>query len=273
LTRQLDHLVLPVADLAVARRRLGALGFVVAPDGRHPFGTANCCVYLADNSYLEPLAVVDPAETAAAIGAGNVFVVRDRVFRQMIGEEGASAIVVSTEDAPDDHRRFAAAGVATGEMLTFSRPFVDAAGKSDVATFRLAFAASADIADAFVFSCERMNAPKVDLSALTAHPNGASSVARIVLAPGAAAYLGLVALASESGHGEPKVGGAAVTLGDGGDCLGAATIAAIAFTVADLHIVENLLRRAAVDFRRREGQIVAPPAPGQGVAFIFEATE
>ena len=60
LHKPLDHVVLPVADLGVARARLTALGFTVAPDGLHPFGTANCCVYLADGTFLEPLAVGDP---------------------------------------------------------------------------------------------------------------------------------------------------------------------------------------------------------------------
>ena len=40
-----------------------------------------------------------------------------------------------------DHAAFAEAGLSAGEMLEFSRPFVDAAGASDTASFRLAFAA------------------------------------------------------------------------------------------------------------------------------------
>ena len=54
--RAIDHLVLPTDSLGVARARLSALGFTVAPDAQHPFGTGNCCVYLQDGTYLEPLA-------------------------------------------------------------------------------------------------------------------------------------------------------------------------------------------------------------------------
>ena len=57
--RRIDHCVLPVADLAGARDRLTRLGFTVAPEGRHPFGTHNACVYFADDTFLEPLAVGD----------------------------------------------------------------------------------------------------------------------------------------------------------------------------------------------------------------------
>ncbi len=73
----LDHLVLPTAGLDTARQRLEALGFTVAPMGVHPFGTRNCCVYLADGTFMEPLAIGDAAVADDAARAGNVFVARD----------------------------------------------------------------------------------------------------------------------------------------------------------------------------------------------------
>ena len=87
----LDHLVLPTRDLDVARARLTALGFVVAPTGIHPFGTENCCVFLADGTFLEPLAVGDEQAAMKAIAEGNVFVARDRIYRNSHGDEGFSA--------------------------------------------------------------------------------------------------------------------------------------------------------------------------------------
>jgi hypothetical protein len=275
MTRKLDHIVLPVADLNAARQRLAALGFTVAPDGRHPFGTANCCVYFSDGSFIEPLAVVDPGEAADAIRAGNVFVARDHVFRAMIGEEGVSAIVLSTDDAAQDQQRFEQAGVNLGDMLIFSRPFIDATGNTDTATFRLAFAGSPEIGDAFVFTCERVNAPKVDRSALTVHANGAQSVSRIVIDPDSGELLGLVGIAAEAtvGSGKVNIGQTVIAASGESGADRAATVTAIAFCVADLHIVEELLRDAAVDFQRRPAQIVVPPASGQGVAFIFEADQ
>ena len=55
----LDHLVLPTVNIAMARERLGRLGFTVAPDARHPFGTENACVFFADKTYLEGLYHMD----------------------------------------------------------------------------------------------------------------------------------------------------------------------------------------------------------------------
>ena len=67
--RLLDHLVLPVAELSAARNRLTQLGFTVAADAQHPFGTENACVSLADKTYLEPIAVASREDCeAAALG-------------------------------------------------------------------------------------------------------------------------------------------------------------------------------------------------------------
>ncbi|HXV30060.1 MAG TPA: VOC family protein, partial [Sinorhizobium sp.] len=120
--RPLDHLVLPVAGLAQSRRRLTDLGFTVAEDARHPFGTENACVFFSDNTYLEPLAVASREECEAAALDGNVFVARDQAFRFRQGPEGLSAIVLATPDATEDHIRFRSHGISGGDMLEFSRP-------------------------------------------------------------------------------------------------------------------------------------------------------
>jgi catechol 2,3-dioxygenase-like lactoylglutathione lyase family enzyme len=57
----LDHVVIGVADLAAAVRGYAALGFLVEPGGRHPRGTHNALVGLADGTYLELLAFHEPA--------------------------------------------------------------------------------------------------------------------------------------------------------------------------------------------------------------------
>src|SRR5262245_24756250 len=158
----IDHLVLPTAELDVARARLSALGFTGAPVGVHPFGTTNCCDYLARGTFREPRTIGDPAAAALASRAGNVFVSRDSAYRTHHGQEGFSALVLGTADAAADHERFNRHGISAGEMLEFSRPFVDAAGRSDIAGFRLAFAADRGQQDAFFFTCERVNAPQVE---------------------------------------------------------------------------------------------------------------
>ncbi|RUW78300.1 VOC family protein, partial [Mesorhizobium sp. M1E.F.Ca.ET.063.01.1.1] len=179
-THPLDHLVLPTRSLEVARQRLSSLGFIVAPTGVHPFGTENACVFLADGTYLEPLAISDEQTAVRAIGEGNVFVARDRLYRNKLGDEGFSAIVFGTADADAAHARYVEAGVSAGDTLSFSRAFTDAGGKSDMASFKLAFATGREATDAFLFACERINAPNIDRTALQAHANGATGIVEIV---------------------------------------------------------------------------------------------
>src|SRR3712207_1566588 len=98
MTRALDNHVLPVTTLASARSRLRGLGFTVAPDARHPFGTGNCCVFFQDRTYLEPITLLDPGAADAASPAGTFFVSRVKRFLNA-GGEGFAMLAFRSEDA------------------------------------------------------------------------------------------------------------------------------------------------------------------------------
>jgi catechol 2,3-dioxygenase-like lactoylglutathione lyase family enzyme len=49
----IDHIVIAVPDLATAIKNYQRLGFTVVPGGRHPVGTHNGLIALADGSYIE----------------------------------------------------------------------------------------------------------------------------------------------------------------------------------------------------------------------------
>lgn len=275
--RAIDHLVLPTAGLEIARRRLSNLGFTVAPDGIHPFGTANCCVYLADGTFLEPLALRDGAAAAAAISDGNVFVARDHVFRAVCGEEGFSAVVLAGNDAARDHAAFGAAGIQAGDMLTFSRQAQDASGNTGTATFRLAFATDRDVADAFVFTCQRVNAPAINRSALERHANGVMAIREIVGGRDSAAFMRLIGRAADESD-RPAPNGIelanAVVRPTGPEdpaevrrC--EATLAAIAFRVDDIERTRRVLEAGGIAYRSDRRCLIVPSAPGQGAIFIF----
>jgi len=178
--RALDHCVLPVAELSVARRRFEALGFVVADDAKHPFGTENACVFFADGTYLEPLAI-DQRETCERTARkGNVFTARDQAYRFRNGDTGFSAIALATDDADADHKRFRQDGISAGRKLLFGRTMTDPEGRSGRATFKNAFAADLRSPDSFFFCCQRVAMPDIDRSALTRHDNGITGIAGIV---------------------------------------------------------------------------------------------
>lgn len=261
--RRIDHCVLPVADLADARDRLTRLGFTVAPEGRHPFGTHNACVYFADDTFLEPLAVGDRIAAQEAIGQGNVFVARDAAFRAGHGQEGFSALVYKTDDAEADHERFVRDGVSAGDILSFSRPVVDVSGQSGTASFRLAFAAPRGEDATFLFTCQRIGVPAVDRSALERHRNGATGIKAIMARAGDPAGARDV-FARIAGEG---VDGIEIETGERDPVL---RLTGIVLAVADIGRTRDLFDQAGIGYSTSGDRVEVAPAPGQGFHFAFE---
>jgi hypothetical protein len=280
---------LPVADLGTARERLTSLGFVVAPDGAHPFGTVNCCVYLADGTFLEPLAQADSKAEREAARQGNMFTARDLAYRYRRGEEGFSALVFGTEDAAADHAGFVETGFSGGNILDFSRGFTDASGKTDTASFRLAFAADWRAPDCFFFTCQRVQVPEVDRSALQMHRNGATRIKGIVLAARRAGdFTDFVRVAANAASIDKcadatriDAANAALELLESEAMESRFDVSlpddpglrlhAIRFGVRGLNETEALLRNAGIAYEKQSDGLVVHSAPGQGATFVFEA--
>lgn len=284
----IDHLVLPVADLGTARARLTALGFTVAPDALHPFGTANACIFLSDGTYLEPLGLADRRKAGQAAKRGNVFTERDLAFRSKKVREGFSALVLASGDAPADHARFIEHGISAGPMLQFARPMKLPDGSEAEAAFHLAFAGTAEAPDFLFFGCQRVNAFPASRGALEDHNNAVTGIASVVLAARDPAVqrplLEKVLETSGEALGEGwlfDTENVAVRLAgdDEFDREFAAHVAAagtalagraVIFKSADLAVTEITLAANDVAFVRRDGRVLVYPAPGQGVLFGFE---
>lgn len=286
---RIDHLVLPVRDIDIATERLEALGFTVAPQALHPFGTQNACVFLSDGTYLEPLAIADPAKYNASVEKGDVFTGRDQAFRQDSAPEGFSALVAATEDASADHDSFVASGMSAGDIFEFSRPVQMPDGSTSEAAFRLAFAALGAAADFFLFSCQRLQALPGDRTALERHANGVSGLSEIVLFSGGdpnakrliETVFGCEGAISPDGDMVFATGNAQIRLTEkpafsghapndrqpgGGGLRGAGVV----FLSHDLAVTEAVLAANGVSCAKAGGRLVVPAAPGQGVAFAFE---
>ena len=288
--RPLDHLVLPTADLAVSRKRHEQLGFIIAPNGVHPFGTENACVYFADGTFLEPLAIGQRETAEAESLAGNVFTARDAAFRFRKGQEGFSAIVLGSEDAAADQKQFEESGISAGSILDFGRDFATPEGNTSRMDFRLAFAADLRSPDSFFFTCQRINVPKSDRSKLTAHENGVVGIKTVLMsepnptdfqyllqeavnerdvvahsfgmdmkAPNAVlsvlTHAGLKAFYDLDTHGERR----------------GILMRGIVFGVSDLAKTKYLLTSRALPFVERPGKLIVKPQTGQGAAYVFEA--
>ena len=288
-TLPIDHLVLPVTDIALARERLGKLGFTVAPDARHPFGTENACVFFADKTYLEPLGVASVEESEKTAREGNVFTARDQAFRFRCGSEGLSAVVLSTTDAKGDHALFEESGISAGSMLQFERPVKMPDGAESIAGFRLAFASDLRAPDFFLLTVERVNPLPADRSALETHANDVTGIAEIALAaPEPAAFGEFVRAvakadaADETGFGlEIPSANAKISLMNPAGLEAYFDLTtldsdrglrgrAILFRVGDLAVTEAHLAANGVTYTRKANRILVKPAPGQGVLFAFE---
>jgi Glyoxalase-like domain len=287
--RAFDHFVLPVASLVAARARFSALGFTVAPDARHPFGTENCCVFLQDGTFIEPLAVGDSSAYAAALAAGNAFVGNDARFRSLPGRTGFSQLVVKSDDAKGDNEEFIDAGFSGGPILDFGRTFTKADGSTGEVAFRLAFAAPNSSAETGFFACEVIKSVPGGRGALAEHANGAMVT------------VGLMAVAddpmetdeflsfffeSESEAGtelfHPAENGVLRVMppevyqmitGLDAPAGNGLRIAAQIIGVITLDTVRASLEKTGVAHFEKPGWIVVPPAEGQGAAIIFQGAQ
>ncbi|MHB2264741.1 VOC family protein [Aliihoeflea sp. PC F10.4] len=275
MTRALDHCVLPVSDLSLASDRYGQLGFTVAPRGAHPFGTINACVYFGDDTFLEPLAVGDAGLTDEAIQVGNVFVARDALYRKNVGEDGFSALVFKTDDARGDHEAFVAAGISAGQVLDFSRAFVDPAGNDRTVSFRLAFAAHPQSAASYFFTCQRIDAPLASgRAALEQHANGVVGIKGVSLGADRPEEHEQFLAALTGASVDEKGSGLRANLSSGAvDIIaskGPLRLEAIRFAVMDLGATAGFFEANGIAFERTDRQLTVPKAPGQGATFIFE---
>lgn len=184
----LDHVVIAVRDLDAAARAWAGAGFTVAPRGLHsaPMGTANHTIMLGED-YLELMGVAAPTPLNAAL--------RD-FLRQ---REGLERLAFTTTDAAAGHAALAATGVAPPAVLQFGRAVTLPDATETEARFSvLPWPADAIAAGLGLFACQHHTRDAVWLPSLTAHANGATRIAAVLVASdtpaaAAAAMAGLIA--------------------------------------------------------------------------------
>jgi catechol 2,3-dioxygenase-like lactoylglutathione lyase family enzyme len=282
----IDHLVLCVRDLERAREFYARLGFTLTPLARHPFGTGNSLVQLADRSFLELLTVLDPDAIPPmrpgffSFGAFN----RDFLARH----EGCSMLVLESQDAVADAGAFRAAGLGDFAPFHFERPAMLPDGTMAKVAFSLAFAVDARMPEAVFFSC-RQHAPEWFWKAeYQRHDNGAVGTAEMTLvAPDPLALAGTLEAVSqvpaESGAGgllvrtprglvrattvaafERRYAGAQPPSLDRGPRFAGCRIA-----VEDLRALRARLTANGLGFLEAQGALVIPPGEAFGLALGF----
>ena len=288
IARAIDHLVLPVDDLDVARSRFNALGFTVAPDGSHPFGTRNANIFFPDGTFMEPIAIADRDSYEAAKAGDNSFVRNDVAFRSGQGKTGFSHVVMSTDDATADDRLFRQAGYSGGAPVFFSREFASPGGDRHEVAFRLAFASASPEQEAFFFTCEQVRVAQVDRSALLTHANGARGLTKVVCVSPKPyefdRFFGVFA-GGEQTAGSP---GLEIALANGTVSVLTPETAndvfafevpdsgyvlrhiGVVLATGDLSLTQKQLQSRGVTYLTHKDRLIIPPAPGQKAYIAFE---
>lgn len=275
MVRGVDHLVLPVPSLTVARQRYEALGFTVNKDGIHPFGTSNCCVFIENGVYLEPLAVHDEAVIAEKI-TQNSFVMLDTKFRSIMGNDGLSALALQTSDAEADKRNFAGDYDSGPSPLKFSRKAIHPDGSEDTLSVDGAFCLNSSSPALSLFTCEWQGDQSVisKIKTAPAHENTVLATIGVDLIsndlPNALAYLnhgfsGEFEAAANGGY-ALKAPNCHLTLKQGDKPLQASCVT---FHAASLEAVAKCLEKAAIAFDSNADTITVAPEMGQGVTMKF----
>jgi hypothetical protein len=169
-----------VTTLTLARARLTSLGFTVAPDARHTFGTGNCCVFFRNRTYLEPITILDRNRADMAAAEGVTFVKRLKRFTERQGE-GFAMLALKSDDAEADGAAFAKAGAGAGTAFRFTRLAKSPDGVESEVGFVLAFADQPSAPDATFFVCQHLSADIIFQPAYLEHPNGAVGISAVSL--------------------------------------------------------------------------------------------
>lgn len=175
----IDHVVLPVADLAAAGAAFEAAGFLVTPETRHSaaMGTANRCIML-DGSYIELIGIV--VETPANLPWR----------RRIAAGPGIGGLAFSTGDIAEASRHLQEKGVRTEAPRHFSRMTDD--GELSFTVIRIDPGETPGLQ---CLVCQHHTRERLWRDELLLHPNGARSLDAVAL-PGAAV---LARFADESG--------------------------------------------------------------------------
>jgi catechol 2,3-dioxygenase-like lactoylglutathione lyase family enzyme len=284
LARGIDHLVIAVRHLDLARAAYHRLGFRLTPEAHHPFGTKNSLVQL-DQSFLELVAINDPATIPEPGPAFFSFAAFNRDFLKT--HEGLSMLALKSGDANIDMADFATHGLRTYAPVHFERIAHAPDGTAKKVAFTMTFTGDEQIRENGFFTCQHHYPGNFWRPEYQSHANGARKVRSVVAVAGDPEGMRDF-LTRFTGVTDVKSSGDCLVLdtGDGmievmtpvrfGAMFGGALAAdvvprlvASVIEVADLEVARTFLTRNGVAFEERAGRLVVPEAESSGIQIAF----
>jgi len=275
--RQIDHVVVAVRDLDAAGDFYSRLGFQVGARNRHPWGTENRLIQF-ESSFIE-LITVGPNPDAIEDHALGKFsfggFVRDYL---RIEGEGLAMLVLSSDDAKADAKRFAEAGIGDFEPFYFERKGRRPDGSETTVAFTLAFAVP-DVKTeprpkAGFFVCQQHFPENFWNPAFQNHPNGASAITSVEMtAAQPETYRNFLEAFSGAPLRQDEQGNLSTsnfevrreTTGD--PCL---TLQSITIAVPNIESQARRLEEASVSFKRKDASLHILSDAALGLTLIFE---
>lgn len=283
--RAIDHLVIPARDLTAQAELYRRLGFQVGARNRHPWGTENHIVQF-DGAFLELIGLGEGFEAPAP--EPGVYSFAGFVASFLARREGLGMLVLRSQDAEADRRRFLAEGIGDFARFDFARKARRPDGSESDVAFSLAFAASPALPEAGFFVCQQRFPENFWSRAAQIHPNGATGIAGLAIAHEDPASLRAFLARFLDAEARAVAGGFAfATEGALIECLTPAALsarwgvepsafaarglAAMRVAVGDLDAAQGLLRTAGVACQRSDARLVIGPGQTLGVLIAFEA--
>ncbi|MEX2200379.1 MAG: VOC family protein [Dongiaceae bacterium] len=165
----IDHTLVGVRDLEVARERWARMGFTVAPRGRHiGWGTGNYCIMLA-RGYIELLGIVDAAEFT------------NNLDRFLETREGLMGLALASDDALDCAAALRDAGIAADGPKDLKR-LLELPEGTVTPEFSLVYLPGEAAPDLRVFVCQHRTPDLVRKPEWLVHANGAETLLGMTVA-------------------------------------------------------------------------------------------
>jgi catechol 2,3-dioxygenase-like lactoylglutathione lyase family enzyme len=285
--RTLDHVVVVVRDLDAASASYARLGFRLTPRSSHkgalepggpvePWGSGNHCAMFHDG-YLEILGVTDPDRY------------HDHVTDRLRRHAGLCLIALGCDDlaAAAKDLRSRVAGVKD-DLVELQRD-APSGESARLARFRFAFLEPETFPEGDLFYIEHLTPEVLWQASLLDHPNGVTALAGVTICSGDRTATGKRLQAILGVRPEPDGEGLRFALDRGWiEVVGPAglarrfkdarppaipSIAATAFTVADLGATLNFLEARGIEVRdaKRESVWVGPEAAEGAIVEFLSA--
>lgn len=174
----IDHPLIMVRDLNAAIELFKTLGFAMAPQSRHPWGTSTC-IAIMDRSLIELVSIYDES-LLDEFPAGD-FRFGRYVQKQLNEREGISLLALHSANAEKDAIDVISRGVECQGTIKFGRDVKRPDGTPDRTATTLKILATSDLPRLSNFICEQHRPDLIYVPEWSNHANGALSYNQVTI--------------------------------------------------------------------------------------------